>query len=113
VVLASGSEVSLALAARELLQGEGIATRVVSLPCWELFEEQPAAYRQEVLPEACRVRVAVEAASAFGWERYVGRCGAVVAMSGFGASAPGEEVMEHFGFTAEGVAKAVRGLLGR
>jgi transketolase len=110
LVVASGSEVPLALAARELLQGEGIPTRVVSLPCWELFEEQPAAYREEVLPESCRVRVAVEAASAFGWERYVGRCGVILSMKGFGASAPADRLMAHFGFTAERVAEAVRRL---
>ncbi len=113
VVLASGSEVPLALSARELLQGEGIPTRVVSLPCWELFEEQPAGYREEVLPESCKVRVAVEAAAPFGWERYVGRCGRVVAMKGFGASAPADRLMAHFGFTVEQVAEAVRGLRSR
>jgi transketolase len=110
VVLASGSEVSLALAAREVLQDEGIPTRVVSLPCWELYEEQPDVYREEVLPEACKVRVAVEAASPFGWERYVGRRGEILAMNGFGASAPADRLMAHFGFTAERVAEAVRRL---
>ena len=108
ILLASGSEVQLVLDARVQLQKEGIPVRVVSLPCWELFEEQPAAYREEVLPEACSVRVAVEAAAAFGWERYVGSGGQILAMSGFGASAPGEKVMEHFGFTVERVAAAVR-----
>jgi transketolase len=108
ILLASGSEVQLALDTREQLQKEGISTRVVSLPCWELFQEQPAAYREEVLPETCSVRVAVEAAAAFGWERYVGGGGRILAMSGFGASAPGEKVMEHFGFTVERVAAAVR-----
>jgi transketolase len=108
ILLASGSEVPLALAAREQLQKEGISVRVVSLPCWELFEEQLAAYREEILPEACSVRVAVEAAAAFGWERYVGGRGRILAMSGFGASAPGEQLMEHFGFTVERVAAAVR-----
>jgi transketolase len=110
VVLASGSEVPLALAARELLQGEGIPTRVVSLPCWELFEGQPAAYREDVLPESCKVRVAVEAASALGWERYVGRRGEILAMNSYGASAPADRLMAHFGFTAERVAEAVRRL---
>jgi transketolase len=110
VVLASGSEVPLALAARELLQGEGIPTRVVSLPCWELFEGQPAVYREEVLPESCKVRVAVEAASALGWERYVGRRGEILAMNSYGASAPVDRLMAHFGFTAERVAEAVRRL---
>jgi transketolase len=102
--------VSLALAAREILQDEGIPTRIVSLPCWELFEDQPEAYREEVLPESCKVRVAVEAASPFGWERYVGRRGEILAMNGFGASAPADRLMAHFGFTAERVAEAVRRL---
>jgi transketolase len=110
ILLSSGSEVHLALSARELLQSEGLPTRVVSLPCWELFEEQSAAYRQEVLPEACRVRVAVEAAGALGWDRYVGPWGRILAMSGFGASAPAEELMKHFGFTVERLVESVRQL---
>jgi transketolase len=110
ILLATGSEISLALAARERLQQEEIPTRVVSLPCWELFEEQPAVYRQEVLPDTCAVRVAVEAAGSFGWERYVGRQGRILAMNGFGASAPGPELMEYFGFTVEHVVDVVRQL---
>jgi transketolase len=108
IIIASGSEVPLALAAREQLQQEGIGVRVVSLPCWELFEQQSSAYRDEVLPPACTTRVAVEAAATFGWERYVGRCGRMVGMTGFGASGPAGKLMEHFGFTAENVAKQVR-----
>jgi transketolase len=111
IIIASGSEVPLALAAREQLQQEGIGVRVVSLPCWELFEQQSGAYRDEVLPPTCTTRVAVEAAATFGWERYVGRCGRVVGMTGFGASGPAGKLMEHFGFTAENVAKQVRELL--
>ncbi len=111
LIIASGSEVPLALAAREQLQQEGIGVRVVSLPCWELFEQQSQAYRDEVLPPACGKRVAVEAASTFGWERYVGRCGKVVGMTGFGASGPAGKLFEHFGFTAENVAQKVRELL--
>ncbi|TFG89655.1 MAG: transketolase [Gemmatimonadales bacterium] len=111
LIMASGSEVPLALAAREQLQDEGIGVRVVSLPCWELFEQQPQSYRDEVLPPVCTKRVAVEAASPFGWERYTGRCGRVVGMTGFGASGPAGKLFEHFGFTAENVATQVRELL--
>jgi transketolase len=111
IIIASGSEVALALAAREQLQQEGIGTRVVSLPCWELFEQQGGAYRDAVLPPACTARVAVEAASPFGWERYVGSGGRVVGMTGFGASGPAGKLMAHFGFTAENVAREMRELL--
>jgi transketolase len=111
IIIASGSEVALALAAREQLQQEGIGTRVVSLPCWELFEQQSGAYRDEVLPPACTARVAVEAASPFGWERYVGSGGRVLGMTGFGASGPAGKLMAHFGFTAGNVAQQVKELL--
>jgi len=111
ILLASGAEVPLALAARELLQAEGIGTRVVSLPCWELFEAQSAEYRQEVLPVSCMVRLAVEAASPFGWERYVGTGGEVQGMTGYGASGPAEDLMSHFGFTPTHVAQRLRRLL--
>lgn len=111
VLIASGSEVHPALAARELLQQGGAGVRVVSLPCWELFEAQEPAYRAGVLPPDCPVRVAVEAAAPFGWERYVGPGGTVVAMDGFGASAPGKTLMEHFGFTPGRIAREVRTLL--
>ncbi len=111
ILLATGAEIHPALAARDLLQQQGIGTRVVSLPCWELFEEQEKDYRDEVLPSACTRRVSVEAASPFGWDRYVGPDGAMVAMTGFGASAPAEQLMEHFGFTAENIAGKVQELL--
>ena len=111
VIIASGSEVPLALAAREQLQQEGIGVRVVSLPCWELFEQQSGEYRDAVLPPGCTARVAVEAAATFGWERYVGRCGRVVGMTGFGASGPAGKLMEHFGFTVDNVARQLRELL--
>jgi len=111
LLIASGSEVTLILEAREALQQQGIATRVVSLPCWELFDEQPLGYRHEVLPPSCSVRLAVEAASAFGWERYVGEGGGILAIDGFGASAPAEQLMEHFGFTVDQVVIRVRQLL--
>ncbi|MEE8280330.1 MAG: transketolase C-terminal domain-containing protein, partial [Alphaproteobacteria bacterium] len=105
--LATGSEVAIALQARETLKAEGIGASVVSMPCWELFEEQPEGYRTEVLGKAT-VRVAVEAASPLGWDRYVGLGGAVVGMRSFGASAPYTALYEHFGFTADGVAAAAR-----
>jgi transketolase len=109
-ILASGSEVAIALAARELLQKEGISTAVVSLPCWELFDAQPEDYRRRVLGRS-RGRVVVEAASAFGWERYVGSADAVVGMKGFGASAPAGDLYKHFGITAEAVAASAKARL--
>ena len=102
-ILATGSEVSIAMAARDLLQKENIGTAVVSMPCWELFDAQPETYRRKVLGRT-RGRVAVEAASPFGWERYVGSADAVVGMRSFGASAPAADLYRHFGITAEAVA---------
>jgi transketolase len=104
-LIATGSEVELALKARELLKTKGVAAAVVSMPCWELFDQQDAAYRKSVLGEGC-VKVAVEAALTFGWERYVGPEGAVIGMHGFGVSAPAEQAYSHFGITAEAVADA-------
>jgi transketolase len=109
-ILATGSEIQVAMSARELLQKEGIGTAVVSLPCWELFDAQPEAYRRRVLGRN-RGRVAVEAGSAFGWERYVGSADAVVGMKGFGASAPAGDLYKHFGITAEAVAAAAKARL--
>ena len=113
LLIATGSEVWVAMAARELLEAEGIATRVVSMPCWELFAEQDRAYRDQVLPPAVTARLAVEAASEFGWRQWVGDAGEVVAVDRFGASAPGELVLERYGFTAENVATRARLLLQR
>jgi transketolase len=110
LLLASGSEVPLALAAGKELAAEA-AVRVVSMPSWELFEEQPAAYREEVLPAACRARVAVEAGSAQGWERYVGDRGRVIAMTRYGATAPYKVLAEQFGFTPAAVVAAAREVL--
>ncbi|MGB0750246.1 MAG: transketolase, partial [Magnetospiraceae bacterium] len=104
-LLATGSEVQIAVAAREALQGEGIPTAVVSMPCWELFEAQDATYRAEVLGPGT-VRVAVEAAVRQGWDRYLGETGAFVGMAGFGASAPAGDLYKHFGITAEAVSAA-------
>ena len=109
ILIASGSEVGLAVDAWNQLTAEGIPTRVVSMPSWELFDTQPPAYREEVLPPGVTARVAIEQASTFGWERYVGASGAVVGMDTFGASAPLKELQTKFGFTPEavvGIAKA-------
>ena len=110
-LFASGTEVSVAVKARELLEAEGIATRVVSTPCWEAFAAQSAAYRQELIGKA-PVRVAVEAALSFGWERFIGEDGVFVGMTGYGASAPAERLYAEFGITAEAVAAAARARLG-
>jgi transketolase len=108
ILLATGSEVHLALAARDELQAGGIGTRVVSLPCWELFDRQPQQYRDEVLLPSVRARVAVEQASTLGWDRYVGDGGAVIGMHTFGASAPLKQLLIKFGFTPEQVAQVAR-----
>ena len=106
-IIATGSEVEIALAAREALQADGIGTAVVSMPCQELFDAQDEAYRQSVLgPE--NIRVAVEAAVKLGWDRYIGPKGGFVGMDGFGASAPAGELYQHFGITASAVEAAIR-----
>jgi transketolase len=110
VLIASGSEVWVALGARERLQADGIPTRVVSMPCWELFEEQDQAYRDEVVPPGVRARLSVEAATTFGWTRWVGDYGDSLGVDRFGASAPGEVVLEKFGFTPDNVADRARAL---
>jgi transketolase len=106
-LLATGSEVALAMKARELLEAEGVPTAVVSMPSWELFEEQDQAYREEVLG-AGTVRVAVEAAVRLGWDRYIGAEGGFVGMSGYGASGPEDELYAHFGITPERIAAEAR-----
>jgi transketolase len=110
ILIATGSEVSLALAAYARLAREGIGCRVVSMPCWELFEKQPQAYRDAVFPPHVRARVSIEAATPFGWERYVGPDGAIIGVAGFGASAPGAVVMREFGFTPEHIVDTARRL---
>ncbi|NDP38976.1 MAG: transketolase [Rhodoferax sp.] len=111
LLLSSGSEVALCIAAYEQLKLEGVKARVVSMPSWDMFERQDAAYREHVLPEAVAARVSVEAASALGWDRYVGPHGEVMAMRSFGLSAPGEVVQQHFGFdVAHVLAAALRQL---
>ncbi|CCG43043.1 transketolase [Magnetospirillum molischianum] len=109
-LIATGSEVSLALEAKDLLESRGIGTAVVSLPCWELFERQTKEYRSAVLGEGT-VRIAVEALGTFGWERWVGDNGAVIGMTGFGASAPADKLYNHFGITAHAVAEAAQARL--
>ena len=113
LLLATGSEVHVALEARQILQAEGIRSRVVSMPCWELFEAQPAAYRDAVLPPAVAARVSLEAGVSFGWDRYVGPHGVVLGIDRFGASAPAPALMKAFGMTAERVVAAARTVLGR
>lgn len=113
IILATGAEVHVALAAQVLLANEGIATRVVSMPCWEAFEEQDASYRESVLPAAVRLRVSVEAGVTFGWRRWIGDEGVAVGLDRYGASAPGEINLQEFGFTAEHVASEVRSLVAR
>ncbi len=110
IIIASGSEVSLAVSAKEELLKEGIDVRVVSMPCTALFDEQDAAYKESVLPNKNRKRIAVEAQSGFGWEKYVGLDGKIISMTGFGASAPYKFLFPHFGFTVENVVKAVKEL---
>ena len=111
LLIATGSEVSLALEAREQLQRDGVPTRVVSMPCIELFEEQPPKYRDEVLPSSVTARLAIEAGVRQGWDRYVGRKGDVVCLDRFGASAPGDVVMKNLGFNVENVLKHAKRLL--
>jgi transketolase len=110
ILMASGSEVSLAVKAKESLASEGMRVRVVSMPCMELFDQQTPEYRESVLPKSCRRRVAIEALSDFGWGKYVGLDGGYVTMSGFGASGNSKALFEHFGFTVENVVKTVKGL---
>ena len=113
VLLASGSEVSLAISAADLLEPAGIAARVVSMPCMDTFARQDAAYRDAVLPPAVRARVSVEAASPFGWDRWVGDAGVAIGMETFGASGPAGDLFPHFGFTPERVAETAREVRGR
>jgi transketolase len=113
ILLSSGSEVSLCVEAFERLTAEGFRARVVSMPSWELFEQQSQSYRDSVLPPEVTARVSVEQASTFGWERYVGLTGASVGMKTFGASAPLKELQKKFGFTVEHVVEAARAQLAR
>ena len=111
ILIATGSEVSLALQAREQLQQDGIPTRVVSLPCWELFDEQSTDYRNDVLPPSIRARLAIEAGASQGWHRYVGDAGDALCLDRFGGSAPGDVALRELGFNLENVLKRARALL--
>jgi transketolase len=112
ILIASGSELILAVEAHEKLIAEGIRSRVVSMPSWDIFEHQTQEYRNSVLPPDVTARVAVEQASTFGWERYVGRSGRIIGMKTFGASAPLKELQRKFGFEPDQVASAAKELLG-
>lgn len=113
ILIATGSEMSLVAEARKQLASDGIQARVVSLPCWELFERQPVSYREAVLPPDVTARLAVEAGSPLGWERYVGRAGEIIGLDHFGASAPAPALMKAFGFTVEHVVSRARALMER
>jgi transketolase len=113
ILMATGSEVSLVVAAHEKLVADGVKSRVVSMPSWYLFEKQDAAYRDSVFPPSVGARLAVEQAGSLGWDRYVGFEGATITMSTFGASAPLAKLQEKFGFTLDNVVKVARELLGK
>ncbi len=113
IFIATGSEVCLAIEAHEKLLAEGIRSRVVSMPSWDIFEHQTQAYRDSVLPPGVKARIAVEQASTFGWERYVGTEGRVIGMKTFGASAPLKELQKHFGFEPHHLVEAAKSLLGK
>jgi transketolase len=113
ILMGTGSEVHIANDAVKLLEADGIRVRLVSMPCLDRFAEQDRAYRDQVLPPQVRARVAVEAASPIGWHRWAGDDGDVIAMPGFGASAPAKAVYEHFGFTGQAVAERARAVLAR
>jgi transketolase len=113
ILIASGSEVSLCAAAHETLTAQGIHSRVVSMPSWELFDDQDAAYRDSVLPPDVTARVSVEQASVFGWAKYVGSDGESIGMRSFGASGPLKDLQREFGFTVERVVDAAKSQLGK
>jgi transketolase len=111
ILLATGSELQLAVGGREKLEEEGIPTRVVSMPCWQFFDKQPREYRDGVLPPAVKARVSIEAGVTLGWQKYVGDEGGSIGVDRYGASAPGEVVMKEYGFTVDHVAAFARELL--
>jgi len=112
ILIGTGSELQIALdAGKSLSEKDGIAVRVVSLPCWELFDGQPEDYREKILPSSVKTRVAVEAGIKLGWEHYVGLDGAVIGMDRFGASAPASVLYEKFGITVQGVIESVKILI--
>jgi transketolase len=111
ILMATGSEVSIALEAHDQLTRDGVASRVVSMPCWDLFQAQPQSYRDAVLPPGVKARVSVEAGSPLGWERYVGLDGAIIGLNRFGASSPGEIVMRELGFSSQHIVEVAKSLL--
>ncbi|HCV00281.1 MAG TPA: transketolase, partial [Dehalococcoidia bacterium] len=113
ILIATGSEVSLVRETATALAEKNIAARVVSMPSWELFAEQPQSYRDEVLPPQVTARIAVEAGTSLGWERYVGTAGEVVGIDRYGASAPGNVMMERYGFTVEAITRQAASLVER
>ena len=113
ILIASGSEVSLAVDAHETLASQGVRSRLVSMPSWDIFEHQPAAYRVEVLPPGVKARIAIEQGSVLGWDRYVGPEGRIIGMKTFGASAPLKELQRKFGFEPERIVAAAKAMLGR
>jgi transketolase len=113
ILIATGSEVAMTLAAGRKLAEEGINVRVVSLPSWEIFDRQPQEYRNSVLPPAITARISVEAGIRLGWEHYVGLQGKIIGMDTFGASAPGPVLYEKFGFTESKIIEAAKIMLGR
>jgi transketolase len=112
ILIASGSEVQIALEAQALLSEKGVAARVVSMPSWELFDAQPASYRDSVLPPAVKKRVSIEAGVTIGWERYVGQSGKMIGLDRYGASAPYQDIYRNLGLTAEAAVEAAMDLLG-
>jgi len=111
ILMATGSELQLAVAGRQKLEAEGVPTRVVSMPCWEFFDKQPRAYRDDVLPPGVRARISIEAGVTLGWQKYVGDGGGSIGVDRYGASAPGEVVLREYGFTADHVVAFARGVL--
>jgi transketolase len=112
ILMATGSELQLAVAGRQKLEAEGIPARVVSMPCWEFFDAQPREYRDAVLPPSVRARLSIEAGVTLGWQKYVGDHGGSIGVDRYGASAPGDIVMREYGFTAEHVATFAKRLVG-
>jgi len=113
ILMATGSELHLAVGARQKLEAEGVPTRVVSMPCWEFFEEQPPAYRDEVLPPSVKARLSIEAGVTLGWQKWVGDEGDSIGLDRYGASAPGDIVMKEYGFTVENVVARAHAVLGK
>jgi transketolase len=113
ILIGTGSEVSLCVEAAERLESDGVAVRVVSMPCMDTFAEQDDSYRDEVLPRPCRARVAVEAACPLGWDRWIGEDGAFLGMRTFGESGPAKDVYAHFGITSDELAELGRSVVDR